>query len=170
MELVIRKDAGKERFFDFTKSLTPDLRTFRNGGLPPGAMYRTARMRWVFSQAAPSLDIKLTDEPWDMPFSVKLDKEVDVEEVMRWHRSHFEGTPMDMTLGALAGPWSSPNRVEGGQGKELVPGIIPRAMSIQRTTYVFLGQSGPGGYRSTGESVAWFCPDAPASSVRLSPK
>jgi hypothetical protein len=78
---------------------------------------------------------------------------------MNWFRGHYEGTEFDMRLGALAGPWQSPNRVEGGLGQRSVPGQFARSTSIPRTSYTVVLQSG------IPQPMAWFAPDASASSV-----
>ena len=37
-----------------------------------------------------------------------------------------------MRYGSLAGPFQSPNRIEGGQGAKAVPGQFARSTSIPR--------------------------------------
>jgi hypothetical protein len=122
-------------------------------------MYTTLRMWGVYRNAAPSLAIEATDDSYAYPFSVPVDKKVTHGDVMNWLRSHYEGTEFDMTLGAMAGPFQSPNRVEGGWGQLEVRGQFTRAYSIPRTSYVQVIQSG------TKEPVVWYAPDAAASSV-----
>merc|ERR1719282_1561088 len=98
-------------------------------------MYTTLRMWGVFRSAAPSLEVAATDDPHRFPFSVPVDKKIGHGDVMDWLRSHYEGTEFDMTLGALAGPFQSPNRVEGGIGLATFPGQTGRGTSIHRTSY-----------------------------------
>jgi len=95
----------------------------------------------------------------DYPFSVKVDRNVTHLDVMNWYRDHYEDTQFDMRLGALAGPWQSPNRAEGGIGQGLVPGQFTRSSSIPRTSYTVVMQSG------IPQPIAWFAADASASSV-----
>lgn len=146
--------------YDFMKVTSPDMRTFED---PPGTlpipMYTSVRMWHVFSKVAPSLGINITINCYDYPFSVPVDSKLGKEDVMNLFRSHYEGTPFDMRLGVLAGPWSSPNRAEAGWGMVEVPGQIGRGISIHRTAYTQVGQTG------IKHPKVWFGPDAAASSV-----
>jgi hypothetical protein len=101
----------------------------------------------------------ITDDPHQFPFSAPVDEKVGHGDVMNWLRSHYEGTEFDMTLGVLAGPFQSPNRVEGGVGQQRVRGQFTRAYSIPRTAYAQVTQS------NVREPVTWFAADAAASSV-----
>lgn len=147
--------------FDFLEIMTPDVRYFRYmPELPPMPRYVTIRQWWVFKHVAPALDLQMTDNPKAYPFSVPAERKLTNLEVMELFRTHYEGTEYDMTLGAMAGPFQSPNRVEGGPGVQAVPGQFARAPSIQRTSYTQVSQTGVG-----IEPVCWFAPDASASSV-----
>lgn len=161
--LELAQEAGLwsgEGEFDFLSVMAPDIRHFQyNPELPPIPMYATLRMWGVFRSAAPSLGVAATDDPYRFPFSVPVDKKVGHGDVMDWLRSHYEGTEFDMTLGALAGPFQSPNRVEGGVGQQRVPGQFARAYSIPRTSYAQVTQS------NVKEPATWFAADAAASSV-----
>jgi len=94
-----------------------------------------ARREWrVFDIIAPSLNL----DPWmeRYPFSVKPDKPVTAQDIMRIERDHYEGTEFDLTKGLAAGPFGGPNRYstssslnpEGSYGWE-------RAISLFRTNY-----------------------------------
>ena len=94
-----------------------------------------ARREWrVLSLLAPSLNL----DPWleRYPFSVKPDKPVTPQDIMRINRDHYEGTEYDLTKGLAAGPFGCPNRYptpssqnpEGSSGWE-------RAISLFRTNY-----------------------------------
>lgn len=124
-------------------------------------MYATLRMWGVYRNAAPSKGYEAVSALDYYPFSVPVDEKISHLDVMNWFRSHYEGTEFDMTLGALAGPWQSPNRVEGGKGPAQVPGQFARATSIMRTSYTVLLQTGPPDL----QPVVWYAPDASASSV-----
>eukprot|EP00928_Gymnodinium_smaydae_P053305 TRINITY_DN37321_c0_g1_i1.p1 TRINITY_DN37321_c0_g1~~TRINITY_DN37321_c0_g1_i1.p1 ORF type:complete len:712 (-),score=142.48 TRINITY_DN37321_c0_g1_i1:54-2189(-) len=146
--------------FNFQRVMAPDLATFSYfPGMAPIPMYSTLRMWGVFRHSSPSLNLQPSPNMFDFPFSVPVDKKVSHSDVMNWFRDHYEGTQFDMTLGALAGPWQSPNRMEGGLGQTAVPGQFARSVSIPRTSYTVLLQSG------IAHPVAWFAPDAAASSV-----
>merc|ERR550532_1603422 len=99
--------------------MAPDMRNFSyTPGVPPIPLYTTARIWRVFSRVAPSLQLNLTDNPRDLPFSVKAERKLSVKDVMDLHRDHYEGTEIDLTVGAMAGPFGNPNRVEHGPGLE----------------------------------------------------
>ncbi len=72
------------------------------------SFYNTRREWRVFDILAPSLKL----DPWDseVPFSVKPDRKVSPQDLMRIHRDSYEGTPFDMTRGLAAGAFGSPNR------------------------------------------------------------
>lgn len=146
--------------FNWQRMMAPDLATFHYfPGQAPIPMYSTLRMWGVFRHSSPSAALKPSKHMEDFPFSVKVDNKVSHLDVMNWFRDHYEGTEFDMRLGALAGPWQSPNRVEGGLGQRQVPGQFTRSNSIPRTSYTVVMQSG------IPQPVAWFAPDASASSV-----
>lgn len=46
----------------------------------------------------------------ELPLWIKPDQPVTLRQVMADMRDHFEGTPLDMTVDVMAGPWSSPIR------------------------------------------------------------
>mmetsp|Transcript_116711 Transcript_116711/g.371322 ORF Transcript_116711/g.371322 Transcript_116711/m.371322 type:complete len:683 (-) Transcript_116711:231-2279(-) len=147
--------------FDFLTIMSPDIKTFSyNALLPPIPMYTTLRMWSVFRTVAPSLGIEITDDTRAFPFSVPVDKQLTHLDVMNLFRTHYEGTAFDMRLGALAGPFQSPNRIEGGRGMMAFPGQFARSPSISRTSYTMVGQTGP-----DIEAAVWFAPDCSASSV-----
>lgn len=60
----------------------------------------------VFDVLAPSLNLS----PWifHYPFSIKPDKPVTVQDIMRLNRDHFEGTQFDKAKGLVAGPFGAP--------------------------------------------------------------
>lgn len=146
--------------FVFNKLLAPDLVTFQDPpGTAPIPFYTTLRMWAVYRHAAASAKLGPSNNLFDFPFSVPVDKKVSHLDVMDWFRDHFEGTEFDMRFGALAGPWQSPNRAEGGRGQNIVPGQFARSSSIPRTSYTVLLQSG------NPQPVVWYAPDASASSV-----
>lgn len=147
--------------FNWAKIMSPDLATFSYfPGLPPIPMYTSLRMWDVMRKVSPSSNIPPTPQVSEFPFSVPADRKVSLMEVMDLFRSHYEGTEFDMRLGALAGPFGSPNRAEGGRGQIDFPGQFARALSIPRTSYGHVSQSG-----KIVQPAVWFAADAPASSV-----
>jgi len=147
--------------FDFLEIMAPDVRYFRYmAEYPPMPRYVTIRQWWVWRTACASQGLEMTDNPKLYPFSVPVDGKLTHLDVMDLFRSHYEGTEFDMTLGALAGPFGSPNRLEGGKGLALFPGQPARGTSIPRTSYTQVAQSGGG-----VEPVVWFGVDCASSSV-----
>jgi len=147
--------------FDFMKIMAPDIKYFSyNALLPPIPMYTTMRQWWVFRSVAPGLGIQITDDARAYPFSVPVEKKLTHLDMMDLFRTHYEGTQFDMTLGALAGPFQSPNRLEGGRGMMAFPGQFARSPSIPRTSYTQVSQTG-----GESEPAVWFAPDCSASSV-----
>lgn len=93
------------------------------------------RREWrVLSLLAPSLNL----DPWaeQYPFSIKPDKKVSVQDLMRISRDHYEGTEFDITKMFIAGPFGNPApftpaasaNPKGSSGLE-------RAISIQGCNY-----------------------------------
>lgn len=141
--------------FDFSQVFAPDPTTYSTGG-PPIPLYSSLRRWRLLSLAAPSLNLKFEMDQRKYPFSVKVDTLITHRDVMSMMKDHYAGTEFDMTQGVLAGPYRTPFRVEGGPTRI---GDVPRGISILRTLYSTVSQTGPGG------SVAWYAPDTPATSV-----
>jgi dipeptidase len=116
---------GRGNIFNWSRSVGVEI------PLPQYSAMRTWR---IFSQLAPSQIQEYVPEPGAYPFSVKVEREITVEDVLNLHRDHYQGTDLfDMTQGVMAGPWSSPNLEMGS-----TPGIVggyPRAISILRSSY-----------------------------------
>eukprot|EP00392_Amoebophrya_sp_AT5.2_P016126 g16369.t1 len=140
----------KNPIFDFTEVFGEDVMKFHYiQEFPPIPLYMTARMWRMFSFVNPS----------SMPEMPPEDQRLD----------HYEGTGLDMRKGIVAGPFGSPNRLE--RGKAVIERAVqfPRAISIPRTTYAWVGSSfarktdfGNGKMTS---SRGFFAPDTPATTV-----
>lgn len=136
----------------------PDPTLYGMGTTAPIPMYSSLRRWRLMNIAAPSLDLKLELDHRKYPFSVKVERPLSHRDIMAMMRDHYVGTEFDMTQGILAGPYGSPFRPEGGP--KLI-GDQPRGISIFRTLYSTITQSGPNG------SVVWYAADTPASSVYI---
>eukprot|EP01134_Creolimax_fragrantissima_P001222 CFRG1222T1 len=121
--------------------------------------YTTVRVHWILSQVAPSLNLTVSADPFNMPFSAQVDEKITVTNLMNLYRGFYEGTDHDMSRGILAGPFRNPHRVEGGDGIITVKGQFTRAISIPRTAYTHIG------YPDPAKPVAWVALDEPANSV-----
>lgn len=68
-----------------------------------------SRRVWrVYDLLAPSLN--LSPWIWHYPFSVKADKPVTAQDIMKINRDYYVGTEFDKTQGIVAGPFGNPNR------------------------------------------------------------
>jgi len=92
--------------FEFNKVYDPSK--------PEKLKYSEARVWSLFRRIAPSLDLSpdynrgLTDERY--PLYIKPDKKLTTRDIFSLARDHYEGTPLDMTKGIMAGPYGSPQR------------------------------------------------------------
>ncbi|KDO30531.1 hypothetical protein SPRG_04432 [Saprolegnia parasitica CBS 223.65] len=123
--------------FDFTRVYAQPI--------TPDQYYATRRVWRVFTLANPSLGLSpLTDiYASDYPFSVPVASALGPEDLMRYMRDHYEGTPFDMTQGPASGPYGNPDRYDiNGNGNmtraTAMTGHFERAISIFRTSFSFV--------------------------------
>lgn len=109
-----------------------------------GPLYGGRRLWRAFDLVAPSLnlDMGLGLQPYPTyPFGVIPDHPLTPSDLKRILRDHFEGTPVDMTVGIGAGPFGNPNRfsahLPSGEG------AWERSISIFRSTYSFVSSVRP---------------------------
>lgn len=77
-----------------------------------------------------------------MPLWVKPDKKLTVQDVISMMRDHYEGTPLDMTKDAGAGPYKLPYRWRPLTFKvDSANYVNERAISTQQTGFSFVAQS-----------------------------
>lgn len=119
--------------------------------------YATIRMHWIYNSLAPSLGLTYTLN--SMPFSVRVDKKVSIEDLANLYRNSYEGAEYDLTKGILSGPFGNPFRIEGGTGMREVRGSYGRGISIQRTSYTVMSTPWP------MNPTAFYSTDTPATSV-----
>jgi dipeptidase len=74
---------------------------------------RRARLWRFFDVVAPSQKFKPDTPNKDLPFSVKPDKKISVQDVMRLTRDKCEGTTFDPVRGIRGGPYANPNYYSG---------------------------------------------------------
>jgi len=152
IELGLYDESNSQTQFNYAKTVRAALQNL--------SWYDTLRRWRIYTRIAPAtlVDMKPTDNPDEIPFSVKPDHLVGAEDVMNLFRDHYEGTEFDMREGIFAMPHGNPNIELTGRDMLNTPGIIPRAMSLHRTAYTSI--VAPGEF-----SKVWFGVDAPASSV-----
>ncbi|HEX7486274.1 MAG TPA: C69 family dipeptidase [Vicinamibacterales bacterium] len=132
------------------------------GGTP--SLGSTRREWRVLNTLAPSARL----DPWelDLPFSVKPDRKVTPQELMKLHRDSYEGTEFDMTKGPAAGPFGNPNRF--GTGMRPADGYMgwERSISIFRCSYATVIQT-RGWLPAWIGGLVWFAEDDPKTSVYM---
>ena len=143
---------GSSTPFNYAKTVRAALQNL--------SWYDTLRRWRIYTRIAPAtlIDFKPTDDPDEIPFSVKPDHLIGADDMMKLFQDHYEGTQFDMREGIFAMPHGNPNIELTGRDMLNTPGIIPRAMSLHRTAYTSI--VAPGEF-----SKVWFGVDAPASSV-----
>ena len=152
VELGLLDKSNTNSEFNYAKTVRAALQNL--------SWYDTLRRWRIYTRIAPAtlVDMKPTDNPDEIPFSVKPDHLLGADDVMNLFRDHYEGTQFDMREGIFAMPHGNPNIELTGRDMLNTPGIIPRAMSLHRTAYTSI--VAPGEF-----SKVWFGVDAPASSV-----
>ncbi|MBD3414938.1 MAG: hypothetical protein GF421_10970 [Candidatus Aminicenantes bacterium] len=89
--------------FNWKKAYSPTQGSaFSSGG-------RRGRLWRFFDLAAPSKDFNAKTPNMELPFSVKPDKKISLQDVMRFTRDKYEGTSFDPSKGIKAGPFNNPN-------------------------------------------------------------
>ena len=104
--------------------------------------YYSGRRVWrALTLLAPdsNLPAEYNDLRLDAPYPVSVPaKNVGVRDVMRVHRDYYEGTPYDLSAGAAAGPWGTPNRFLLAGPRS---GNWERPISIYRTAHSYIAQA-----------------------------
>ncbi|MFH1682152.1 MAG: C69 family dipeptidase, partial [Candidatus Eisenbacteria bacterium] len=82
---------------------------------PKSLRYTATRVWSLFRRAAPSLELspgrhRAEDGAEPYPLWIKPDRKLALTDVFDLMRDHYEGTELDMTVGADAGPFGSPDR------------------------------------------------------------
>jgi len=123
-----------------------------------------SRRVWrVFDTLAPSLE--LNPWIWHYPFSVKVDKPVTVQDIMKLNRDHYEGTEFDTAKKPGAGPFEWPYRAYSPK-IEGYPGSDERTISGLGTNWstVVVARKGMPDWIGT---LTWFAYSCPESSCYI---
>lgn len=132
----------------------------------------SGRVWRVYNLLAPSQNIELCNEEQaltDLPFSVKPDEKVSLQDLMAVYYDHYEGTVFDMTVGLAAGPWGNPvrYRVNSKNVPEEVSSFAwERSIAIYRCSYSFVSQMRPDLPAEIG-TVVWYGADSPDTTVHV---
>lgn len=102
-----------------------------------------------------------------MPLFIKPEKKVSVRDVQNIMRDHFEGTPLDMTTDAGAGPHGLPYRWRPLTWEvDSVEYLNERAIATQQTGFSFVAQM-RSKYPNPIGGILWFGVDDASSTVYL---
>ncbi|MGM9589193.1 MAG: dipeptidase [Faecousia sp.] len=104
-----------------------------------------------------------------LPFSVKPDEKVTLQDIFAVYYDHYEGTPFDMTVGLAAGPWGNPVRYR--TNSKLVPEDVKsfnweRSIAIYRCSYSFVSQMRQDMPEEIG-TLLWYGADSPDTTVHV---
>jgi dipeptidase len=130
---------GEDKDFSFAATYAP--LTFE------GLRFCEGRVYSMFRRAAPSLNIsadyvKGVEGAEPLPLWIKPDNKISVKDAMALMRDHYEGTDLDMTKDAGAGPYHCPYRWRPLTWKvDSVEYFNERAISTQQTGFSFITQS-----------------------------
>jgi dipeptidase len=100
-----------------------------------------ARLWRFFDLVVPSRKISPDTPNMDLPFSVKPDKKLSVQDVMAIMRDKFEGTPFDPLRGLQGGPFKNPNYLPRRFRLDGKTFNTARVIGVNRSEYVTLTQS-----------------------------
>ena len=154
---------GKKKDFSFSDAYAP---------LDFGAVrFCEARVWSAFRHANKSMDkyveYAMGESSERMPLFIKPDHKLSRQDVMAMMRDHFEGTPMDMSVDAGAGPYKLPYRWRPLTWKvDGVEYLNERAIATQQTGFSFVAQM-RSGYPDPIGGIFWFGIDDAASTVYM---
>ncbi|DBA03358.1 TPA: hypothetical protein N0F65_004635 [Lagenidium giganteum] len=148
--------------FDFT-------RVYSSPRAETHQYYSTRRVWRLFTLVNPELKLSPYTDVYssDYPFSVKALKKLSPQDIMRFQRDHYEGTPFDMTKGPDSGPYGNPDRYDPGVNgdltqKDIDRGHFERAISIFRASYSFVSVLDPS---NEDNALIWFGQYAPHATT-----
>jgi dipeptidase len=99
------------------------------------------RLWRFFNLVAPSLNLGPEIPNMDLPFSVKPERKLSVQDVMAMTRDKCEGTIFDPARGLQGGPFSNPNFLPYGFKLDGKTYNTSRIISVNRAEYVTVTQS-----------------------------
>jgi len=128
---------GKDSEFSFSDVYNP----LDFGGL----RFCEARVWAFFRELNPAMDRFISyinaETRERMPLYIKPSQKVSLEKIKNLMRNHYEGTPLDMTIGAGSGPFGTPFRYSPLSYKvDGVEYFHERPIATQQTGFTFVGQ------------------------------
>mmetsp|Transcript_701 Transcript_701/g.873 ORF Transcript_701/g.873 Transcript_701/m.873 type:complete len:434 (-) Transcript_701:122-1423(-) len=153
-------DSSEGRLLDFTK--------IYSDGEYAHKYYSGRRMWGAYHLAAPSLQLPsdysdLQSDPV-YPVYVTPDERLSVQDLMRFHRYTYEGTPFALGGASIAaGPFGSPDRWKANPNKStVVAGNWERPIGLYRTSDTYIVQSSS---INSEDAILWFGPASPLGTV-----
>ena len=149
-------DPGRGKPFRFNEAYCP--------ATPATLRYCESRVWSIFRRAAPSLNLspdyhRGVKGAKRYPLFIQPEHKLSLSDVMALVRDHYEGTPIDMTKGLEAGPYSSPDRNRPlsftVKGEDYA---WERPISTTNTAFSFISQSRSWLPNEIG-GVMWYSPD-----------
>jgi len=130
--------------------------------------YYSGRRMWgIFGYLTPGypLPANYTDLRTERvyPTTLPASRKINVTDLAMAHRSYYEGTPYDQSVGMAAGPWGLPERFPTWTA---LPGNWERTVSIYRTTYSHIAQANTE-FPLTQPGVVYFGPHVAYTTVYL---
>lgn len=99
-----------------------------------------ARLWRFFSLVAPSRNFSPDTLNMDLPFSVKPDKKISLQDVMKMTRDKYYNTQFFPARGLQGGPFSNPNHLPYGFKLDGKTYSLSRGISVNRAEYVTITQ------------------------------
>ena len=115
-----------------------------------------ARMWRFFDLVAPSKNFSPDTPNMELPFSVKPDKKLSVQDVMHLTRDKYQGTDFDPAAGLRGGPFKNPNYHPRPVEVEGVTYSTPRTIGVNRAEYTTLTQC-RGWLPDPIGGIVWLC-------------
>ncbi|MBS3818327.1 C69 family dipeptidase [bacterium] len=127
-------DPEKEDPFNWKRAYSPTSGSAASSGGTRARLWR------FFDLVAPSQNFSPDTPNMEFPFSVKPDKKLSLEDVMRITRDKYQGTSFDPAKGLKGGPFSNPNYHPRPfkVGDKVYP--APRTISVSRAEYTTITQ------------------------------
>jgi dipeptidase len=114
------------------------------------------RLWRFFDLVAPSQKFSPDTPNMDLPFSIKPEKKLSVQDVITMTRDKCEGTPFDPAMGLQGGAFGNPNFLPYGFELEGKRYSLPRVIGVNRAEYVTVTQS-RGWLPNPIGGLVWLC-------------
>ncbi len=120
--------------FNWKKAYSPSEYSANSSGGSRARMWR------FFDLVAPSRKFSPDTPNMDLPFSVKPDKNLSVQDVMNLTRDKYQGTKFDPAAGLRGGPFNNPNYHPRPVKVDGTTYNTPRTIGVNRAEYTTLTQ------------------------------